>query len=465
MPPSVFRPLFAAMRFLLVLVLLAPAARAQERPRNVVFMIADGFGPASESLARAANGRPLALDGILTGSVSTASTDSRVTDSAAGATAYACGIKTVNGAIAVDPRGAPCRTVLEAAHDAGFATGLVATSRITHATPAGFASHVPSRADESAIAAQMTGAGLDVMIGGGARFFLPTAAGGSRADGRDLTQELSAHGVTVATDRAGFDALRAAPAVALLASDHMAYDIDRADPPRGNGAPGQPALAEMAVKALDLLAATPAAQAHGFFLMVEGSRIDHAGHGNDAAAHVRDILAYDATIAAVLDWARRDGTTLVVSTADHETGGLTLGRDGVYAYDPAPLLAVTMSSEGLRDRLAAPGADPAALVRAALGTDTLSTRETEIVAATDDPTAAFCDIEARRAGVAWTTTGHTAVDVGLYADGPGADLFRGNMGNDAVGRRTFEALGLPLPPGAQAAADRAAGVEADGYDG
>ncbi len=459
-------PPYFAMRFLLALVLLAAVpASAQGGPRNVVFMIADGFGPASEALGRAANGAPLALDGIYTGSVSTASTDSRITDSASGATAYACGIKTYNGAIAVDADRAPCRTVLEAARDAGFATGLVATSRITHATPAGFASHVPSRASEGEIAVQMIGARVDVMIGGGARFFLPAAAGGRRDDGRDLTEELAARGVTVATDRAGFDALAAAPAVALLASDHMAYTVDRAAPPRGSGTPDQPTLAEMAVKALDLLAATPAAQARGFFLMVEGSRIDHAAHGNDAGAHVRDILAYDAAIAAVLEWARRDGNTLVVSTADHETGGLTLGRDGVYAYDPAPLLSATMSSERLRERLKEAGADTTALVRGALGTDSLSAREMEILAATEDPSAAFREIEARRAGVAWTTSGHTAVDVGLYADGPGADRFRGNMSNDAVGRRTFEALGLPLPPGAQAADARAAAGVSDGFGG
>ena len=424
------------------------------RPRNVVFMIADGFGPASEVLARAANGRPLALDGILTGAVSTPSTDSRVTDSAAGATAYACGIKSYNGAIAVGPDGAPCRTVLEAARDAGFATGLVATSRITHATPASYAAHVPQRADEAEIAAQMAAARLDVMIGGGGRFFVPESAGGSRTDGRDLRREMLAHGALVTTSRAGLDRFPAAPAVALLAPDHMAYEIDRDET-------DEPALAAMATKALDLLAATPAAHAHGFFLMVEGSRIDHAGHGNDAAAHVRDILAYDAAVAAVLDWARRDGNTLVVSTADHETGGLTLGRDGIYAYDPAALMAATMSAERLSVRLAEPGADGVALVREGLGLapgdslwapDDLQLRMGGVV----DYAATFRDIADRRAGVAWTTSGHTGVDVGLYAFGPGADLFRGAMTNDAVGRATFAALGLPLPPEAQAAEVRAA---------
>ncbi|HEX8386267.1 MAG TPA: alkaline phosphatase, partial [Rubricoccaceae bacterium] len=246
------------------------AAGAPARPRNVVFMIADGFGPASEAMARAANGGPLALDGVLTGAVSTAATDSRVTDSAAGATAYACGLKTYNGAIGVTPSGAPCRTVLEAARDAGLATGLVATSRITHATPASYASHVPRRADEAEIAAQMAGARVDVLIGGGARFFRPEAQGGSRTDGRDLLGELLRQGVVVTTTRAGFDGLRDAPAVALLAADHMAYEIDRDET-------DEPSLAEMATKALDLLAASPAGRDRGFFLMVEGSRIDHAG--------------------------------------------------------------------------------------------------------------------------------------------------------------------------------------------
>ena len=197
--------------------------------------------------------------------------------------------------------------------------------------------------------------------------------------------------------------------------------------------------------------------------MVEGSRIDHAGHGNDAAAHVRDVLAYDAAVRALLDWARRDGNTLVVSTADHETGGLALGRDNVYAWDPAPLLAATMSTERLDARLAEPGADVPALLREALGADSLTADEAARFSAPDDPAAEFREAVDRRAGVAWTTGGHTAVDVGLYASGPGADLFRGHMTNDAVGRATFAALGLALPSEAQAA-DRAADVRADGAD-
>ena len=409
----------------------APVQQAGQ-PRNVVLMIADGFGPASATLGRAAKGAPLALDSVLVGTVETSATDSRVTDSAASATAYACGIKTYNGAIAVTPEGEPCRTVLEAAEARGMATGLVATSRITHATPASFAAHVASRGEEAEIARQMAASGVDLLVGGGARFFTEAP--------NDLRDLLDEGGWAVATDRAGYDRLSALPAAALLAPDHLAYEIDRDET-------DQPSLAEMTVKALDLLASAPEAQADGFFLMVEGSRIDHAGHANDPAAHLGDILAYDEAVAAALAWAARDGNTLVVSTADHETGGLTLGRDGVYAYDPAPLLAATASLERMGERIRA-GEDAAEVLRAGLGADSLAAGAADAArgAASAGDAAALAvlvrDLESEPAGVGWTTGGHTAVDVGLYAWGPGAGRFAGAMTNDAVGRALFAALGL-----------------------
>lgn len=441
------------MRFLLAAVLAATSATAQtatspgDAPRNVVLMIADGFGPASATLGRAAKGRPLALDSVLVGSVETSATDSRVTDSAAAATAFACGTKTTNGAVGVDTDGVRCRTILEAAEARGMATGLVATSRITHATPAAFAAHVASRADEPTIAAQMLASGTDVLIGGGTRFFTPTTAGGSRADGRDLLAEARAAGWAVATDRTGFDALTTTPALALLAPDHLAYEIDRQRLPRPSGETDQPSLAAMALRALDLLAASADGRASGVFLMVEGSRIDHAGHANDPAAHLRDILAYDAAVAAVLAWAAAEGQTLVVSTADHETGGMTLGRDGLYAWSPAPLLAATASLERMTARIAA-GEDPVAVVQAGVGADALEAGVADALrgagVAQDAGAVARIvrDLEAVPAGIGWTTGGHTAVDVGLYAWGPGARAFHGAMTNDGVGRALFTVLGL-----------------------
>ena len=409
-----------------------PGPPPVERPRNVILMIADGFGPASATLGRGLKGAPLAADPYLVGSVETSATDSRVTDSASSATAYACGAKTYNGAIGVLPDGAACRTVLEAAAARGLATGLVATSRITHATPASFASHVPQRADEAEIAAQLAAAGVDLLFGGGRPLFA------DRADGQDLVAGMRAAGATVALDRAGYDALDSVPAVALLSQSHLAYEVDRDET-------DQPSLAEMTTRAIDLLADSPGGRAEGFFLVVEGSRIDHAAHGNDPVGHGHDILAFDAAVEAAYAFARRDGTTLVVATADHETGGLTLGRDGIYAWDPDPIRRATMSAERLAERLADAGPDATAVLLSAFGDVEVEADQLVRIEQTGDPAArvgVFRDLVSERAGVGWTTGGHSAVDVGLYAFGPGAERFAGAMPNDAVGRALFEALGL-----------------------
>ena len=418
-----------------------PSDEMAERPRNVVLMIADGFGPASATMGAMAKGAPLAFDSLLVGSVETSATDSRVTDSAASATAYACGIKTYNGAIGVTPEGAPCRTVLEAADARGMATGLVATSRVTHATPASFVAHVPQRAQEAEIAAQMADSGLDVLFGGGRSYFAARPTGDApQTDLRPLTAVLEDEGWSVALDRDAYDDLDATPAAALLSDSHLAYEVDRDET-------DQPSLAEMTVRALDLLAASPQGRANGFFVMVEGSRIDHAGHGNDPVGHVGDILAYDRAVEAALEWARRDGTTLVVSTADHETGGMTLGRDGLYAWDPAPVLAATSSYEAMGTAIAA-GADPVETVRVGLGLDALEDGAAEALgrAVTARNQGLVLEVlnalVSEPAGIGWTTGGHTAVDVGLYAFGPGAGWFRGRMVNAAVGRALFDALGL-----------------------
>ncbi|MEL6616395.1 MAG: alkaline phosphatase [Bacteroidota bacterium] len=413
-------------------VMVAPA---QEAPRNLILFIADGFGPASATMGAAAVaelGEPWALGDGLLGSVETSATDNRVTDSAAGATAYACGLKTYNGAVGVTPEQEPCRTVLEAAEARGMATGLVATSRITHATPASFAAHVVSRSQEDEIASQLVASGVEVLIGGGLRHFE------GREDGRDLLAEMAATGVRVATERTEFDALDTTPAAALFAPSHLAYEVDR-------GATDQPSLAEMTTKAIDLL--SEASGDAGFFLMVEASRIDHAAHGNDVVGHLHDILAYNRAVRAAKAWAERDGSTLIVATSDHETGGMTLARDDVYFWDPTPILQATSSMEALGNRVMA-GADPIAAITEAVGRDSLDTEAEaalrELFASGDRAAAgAFVtNLVSEPAGIGWTTGGHTAIDVGLYAWGPGADAFLGRHTNDAVGRALFAALGL-----------------------
>ncbi len=444
-----------------------PAVRpaAEAMPRNVIYFITDGFGPASVTFARdyvnATEGRrQLTFDPYVTGTVQTWATDSRVTDSAAGGTALAAGVKTYNGAIGVDTMGMAVATVLEGARARGMATGVVVTSRFTHATPASFTAHVGSRAMEDEIARQQVTLAPDVMMGGGRRHFLPPdVPGGRRRDGQNLLDTLRAKGFTVATDRAGFDAAHRAPFAAFFTDDHMAYEVDRV-PAR------EPSLAEMTARAIEMLDARARTlprrtdgRPQGFFLMVEASRIDHAGHANDAAGHLHDILAFERAWTVALDYARRSGSTLVLSTSDHETGGLTLARNvdgrGIYAWHPETLVRRRASNDVLMPALAAAaradtsGASALALLRDTMGLDDLTAAETaDLHAALRGSPGRVPGIVnefvARRALIAWTTNGHTAVDVNLYATGVGSAPLRGNLPNDAVGRAVADALGLDL---------------------
>ena len=436
--------------------------RAAERPTNVIYFVTDGFGPASVTFAReyvheTTGRRSLAFDPYLAVALQTWATDSRVTDSAAGGTALATGHKTYNGAIAVDTTGRVLATILEGAKTQGMATGMVVTSRITHATPACFSAHVGSRAEEDEIARQQMRLAPDVMIGGGRRYFLPTGVGdGRRRDGLNLLDSLRAKGFTVATDRAGYDRATARPFVGLIADNHMAYEIDRVPAE-------EPSLAEMTTKALALLTAPPssgrAAPAKGFFLMVEASRIDHAAHGNDAAAHLHDILAYEQAFQAALDFQRRHPGTLIVATSDHETGGLTLGRNlggvGRYFWHPEVFRTERASYDVVLPELrAAYAADTTAagawrVLADRMGLADLSAAERSALknamrSAPARLNGLLTEAVAQRATIAWTTGGHTAVDVNVYAVGPGADQFRGNRPNDAMGATVARLLGLDL---------------------
>ena len=421
------------LRFLLALTLLAPApAQAQdgERPTNVVLFVADGSGPASYTLARRVLDRPLALDPHLVGSVSTAASDREVTDSAAGATAFACGVVTYRGAVGVDADGRPCRTVLEVAEAQGMATGLVTTTALTDATPAAFAAHVLQRGDHSAIAEQMLAQGVEVLLGGGARWFMP-APGGLREDDRNLMDEARDAGYAVVTDPAALpDA--SAPLLGLFAPAVMAYEMDR-DPEE------EPSLVAMTEKALAVLREAPG----GFFLLVETEGTDEAGHDNDPAALARETEQFDAAVAVALDFAEADGETLVVATSDHETGGLTLARPGADFWDPAVLRAVTQSHRMMRRRIEA-GEAPEAVLRSAAGIADLTEAERARLESAEtrrDWQSALSAVVSDRAGVAWSTFGHTAVDVGVYAFGPGSERLQGHRTSAELGVALLAMLG------------------------
>lgn len=306
--------------------------------RNLVFMVSDGMGPASLSMTRSFRQHvdgldyddTLTLDKHFWGTSRTRSSNKLVTDSAAGATAFSCGKKSYNGAIAVLPDHSPCGSVLEAAKKAGYKTGLVVTTDITDATPACFASHVNFREQENEIALQEAGEGalgrvVDLMLGGGRCHFLPNTTDGScRQDDIDVAKiAREKHGWTYMDDRAGFDSLYSGqnvslPLMGLFARTDVPFEIDRR-----NMADVYPSLSEMATTALRGLQEATKDSDKGFFLMIEGSRIDHAGHFNDPASQVVEVLEYDKTFKAVVDFLEKGKTEgMLVATSDHETGGL-----------------------------------------------------------------------------------------------------------------------------------------------
>ncbi|KAI8086207.1 alkaline-phosphatase-like protein [Halteromyces radiatus] len=446
--------------------------------RNVIMMISDGFGPASETYARQYHqwreglepkNSMLPLDEIHVGHSRTQSSSSLVTDSAAGATAFSCGLKTYNGAIGVDPSKQPCGTVLESAkHHHDMLTGLVVTSRITHATPASFSAHIEWRDWEPAIAEHQIGhnplgRSVDLMFGGGSCEFLSNSTTGScRADQRDLFKEAQDQfGWTVKRTRQEFDNIKPddseLPLMAIFTPQHMSYEIDR-NPSK------EPSLKEMTTKALSILSNASKRSDRGFFLMIEGSRIDMAAHSNDPASHLHDIMEYQRTVEVVKEFVRNNPNTVVISTSDHETGGLTLGRQvgedyPEYKWNPEVISRVMNSSEHLANvwnqatetNIASLDYLKSTIIADGLGVTDPSKEELDKVMAwktSGKPLEVlvtyFGDIVSRRALIGWTTWGHTGVDVNLYALGENAQILRGSHENTEIGDFIVNYLGLDL---------------------
>jgi alkaline phosphatase len=256
-----------------------------------------------------------------------------VTDSAAAATALATGEKTLNGLVSVSPDGKTLETILELAKRDSRTTGLVTTTRLTHATPACFAAHLGNRNSEAAIAEQMLDTGVDVLLGGGLSAWIPKgtkvsdfgafspAAGADAVSGRkdkkNLIQKASQQGYKLVTNREELLSSRGtAKLLGLFAASHVPYALDRQP---GDGA-NVPSLAEMTSAALEILSRNKA----GFFLMVEGGRIDHAAHNNDAAAMLAETIDFDEAVGAAHMFAKQHPNTIVLVTADHATGAPAL---------------------------------------------------------------------------------------------------------------------------------------------
>ncbi|CCQ10356.1 Alkaline phosphatase [Pseudoalteromonas luteoviolacea B = ATCC 29581] len=343
--------------------------------KNVILMIGDGMGPQQvgllEDYARRAPNSTYKAKGNQTALSKLASHGhlglalnqpygqqhgKLVVDSACAATQLATGIAAGSEMVGLDEHGFVVETILEKAKKAGKATGLVSDTRITHATPAAFASHQPHRSLEDKIAVELVSKGMvDVMLSGGARVFLPsniksnptahaalTALGApssvikksKRSDDRNVLLEAKEqHGYALAFDKTQLHSSDATKLLGLFANSGMADAIAYKACQKENNCT-EPSLKEMTVKALDILAKDE----DGFFLMVEGGQIDWAGHANDAGWMLNELLKFDEAVDAVYEWVKERNDTLVIVTADHETGsfGFSYSRKGMPEGKPLP---------------------------------------------------------------------------------------------------------------------------------
>ena len=350
-------------------------------------------------------------------------------------------------------------SVLESAKLAGFKTALVVTSTINHATPAVYSAHVADRDSYEAIASQQIGYNhpfgpvVDILLGGGRCYFKPMSDPTScRSDALDLFGFAEEKGYHVMQDRAAFDDFTGGygaariPYIGLFNDDQMMYEIDRSKVPKE-----EPSLLEMSKAALKSLDAATSNSTKGYFIMIEASRIDHAGHANDAAAHVHDTLMYNDVLAYAQEWIDEHPDTLLMSAADHECGGLTTN-----GFDPTPLFSVEHSFEYLEDLWTQfNGTDRRAYfeftILPAAGLAGTSQKDIDAMLSASSPWTQMKSLIAKKAGVNWSTGGHTATDVNLHGYAAGEKLWRefkgdmaGNHDNTRLPRYIEEVLGLDL---------------------
>ena len=362
-----------------------PESLIEGPAQNIILMIGDGMGPNHRLAATyflLGEAGELVMDSLpLHGMAQTNNAYGQLTDSAASGTALATGIKTSNGRIGTDIHGDPLPSILELAQERGMAVGLVTTTQIAHATPASFAAHVSSRDDQIEISSQLLLAGVDVLLGGGEDDFLPISTGGchseagARQDGRNLVNEAQASGYTTVCstqELQSIDPNATSKLLGLFAEDGMLR-------------PFTPLLAQMTELAIAILSQNPT----GFFLVIEGGQIDWASHGWDAENAINDTLGFDEAVQVALNYAENDTETLLIVTADHETGGMQ----------------IELLPEGLSgDR-----------------------QEFEMA-------------DGKAFKIRWSTTGHTDADIPTSAYGPGSELITGVYENTHI----FDVMKLAL---------------------
>lgn len=417
----------------------AKVATTENHPKNIIFLIGDGMGVSYTSAYRyfkeEGNHKiapSTAFDHYLVGQQATHPEDpeENVTDSAAAATAMSAGVKTYNNAIAVDNDLSETPTVLERAKELGKSTGLVATSEITHATPAAFGSHDESRKNMKEIADdyfdnltdnQQT---VDVLLGGGLDYF--------QRDDRDLVKEFEKSGYSYVANKEELLKDDNEKVLGLFAPEGLPKMIDRDKE--------TPSLAEMTTEAIERLNKNN----DGFFLMVEGSQIDWAGHSNDVVGAMSEMQDFEAAFEAAIQFAEKDGNTLVVTTADHSTGGFSIGANDEYNWLTEPLHAAKRTPDFMANEILNGASAKEVLekyidfelTKEELATVTKVEKSKEL----EEIAGPIRKIFDARSNTGWTTGGHTGEDVNVYAYGPKSEEFAGRIDNTDQAKLIFNLL-------------------------
>jgi alkaline phosphatase len=475
---------------------------AASTPRYVFYFIGDGLGPSQRQAAEyyykmetGDKNAKLTMNSFpVAALVTTHSNNTLITDSAAGGTALASGIKTINGMIGKLPDGTNVPTLTEAAIKQGYATGIVTTTRLTHATPAAFTAHNVSRNNANAIAVDQLNSNVDFFAGGGYRYFVaknnPEGLKSKRKDDRNLVKEFKGKGYTTFIGDDARDAFRnydpqkGDKVMAALAYSHIPYEVARRNSELTKNK--ILSLAEMTEKAVTMLDK----QEKPFFIMVEGGRIDHACHAHDATSAILDTIAFDEAIRVAYEFYKKHPEeTLIVTAADHETGGIGLGISmDKYGYflKLKELGNVTVSAEdnlnkkynkmvkkiadvskrhntfiayaeakwGLTDRTAAEDKELRGSMVTQDNNQALSPEEKTLYGYAYTPTmVAVTNIISQRARISWTSFVHTGTVIPASAIGFKSELFAGFIDNTDIPKTFAKIMNANLSATGMAASE------------
>ena len=419
-------------------------ANEKGKAKNVIMLIADGMTTEGITLARHVKGGSLAMDEISVGSVITSWANGPITDSAPGGTVYATGEKTNNKYIGTSVNDAPIASILEGAESVGKATGIIATSEITHATPGDFTAHTNNRKYYNQILKQQINQDMEVVIGGG--FNKPSGFTSEVSEDEfssyyeEQISNIKEEGFDFITTKDELNNYNGNKLWGSFADADLKYDYDR----QNDNDNIQPSIKEMTKKAIEVLDKDE----DGFFLMVEGSKVDWAAHANNTVGIVSDILAFDEAVKEAVDFAKKDGNTVVVVTTDHGNSGITIGsnyyNENVGSYDKATYENTTnilknakITEERFNSLVSGKSdAEIKSLANKYYSID-LTNEELAIVKGEsgEGRQVGIREVIARRVGIGYTTGGHTGEQIYLGVYSPqNVELLEGVVDNTEVNK-------------------------------